>query len=188
MGGDAAKAWRYRVLVKTIVPGMMSRLKHVSVEDDVPGRPMAKKQRIPHKFQPWIDARKKFRLSDAQIQMARELGLSPKRFAQYADRKDQPWKLPLAKFIETLYEKQFGKTRPDHVQSMEDIAADHVAKRAARKAENAKLKNAAVDENAAATGNIAADEDTAVDQQGDVDKCGAQAAVDEQAATDDVTE
>ena len=96
---------------------------------------MAKKQRIPHKFQPWIDARKLFQLSDAQIQMARELGLSPKRFANYADRKDEPWKLSLPKFIESLYAKQFGKTRPDHVQSMEEIAAAHVAKRAARKAE-----------------------------------------------------
>ncbi len=99
---------------------------------------MAKKQRIPHKFQPWIDARKKFRLSNAHVQMARELGLSPKRFASYADRKDEPWKLPLSEFIETLYEKQFGKPRPDVVQSIEEIAAAHVAKRAARKAERAR--------------------------------------------------
>ncbi|MDG2220456.1 MAG: hypothetical protein P8L85_03695, partial [Rubripirellula sp.] len=100
---------------------------------------MAKKQRIPHKFLPWIDARKKFRLSNAHIQMARELGLSPKRFGSYADRTDQPWKLPLHKFIEAQYEKQFGKERPDEVLSMEEIAAAHVAKRAARKGEKAKL-------------------------------------------------
>jgi hypothetical protein len=98
---------------------------------------MAKKPRIPHKFLPWIDARKKFRLSDAHIQMARELGLSPKRFGSYADRKDQPWKLPLAEFIESLYEKQFKKTCPDEVQSIEEMAAAHVAKRAARKAAKA---------------------------------------------------
>ncbi len=98
---------------------------------------MSKKPRIPHKFHPWIDARRKFRLTDAQIQMARELGLSPKRFAKYADRKGQPWKLPLAEFIESLYIKQFGKSEPDEVKSMEQIAADHVAKRAARKAERA---------------------------------------------------
>jgi hypothetical protein len=100
---------------------------------------MAKKQRIPHKFLPWIDARKKFRLSNAHIQMARELGLSPKRFGSYADRKDQPWKLPLSEFIEAQYEKQFGKQRPDVVQSIEEIAAAHLAKRAARKAERAKV-------------------------------------------------
>jgi len=98
---------------------------------------MAKKKRIPHKFHPWINARKQFRLSDAHIQMARELGLSPKRFAKYADRENQPWKLPLTKFIEAQYLKQFGKERPDEVKPMEEIAAAHVAKRAARKVANA---------------------------------------------------
>jgi hypothetical protein len=99
---------------------------------------MAKKQRIPHKFHPWINARKKFRLSDAHIQMARELGLSPKRFGKYADRQNQPWKLPLTEFIEAQYLKQFGKSRPDEVKTMEEIAAAHVAKRAARKLANAR--------------------------------------------------
>ena len=99
---------------------------------------MAKKQRIPHKFHPWINARKKFRLSDAHIQMARELGLSPKRFGKYADRQNQPWKLPLTDFIEAQYLKQFGKSRPDEVKTMEEIAAAHVAKRAARKLANAR--------------------------------------------------
>lgn len=95
---------------------------------------MAKKNRIPHKFQPWIDARKQYRLTDAQIQMARELGLSPKRFGSYADRKQQPWKLPLAEFIETLYENRFKKLCPDEIKSIEQIASEHVAKRAAKKA------------------------------------------------------
>ena len=97
---------------------------------------LAKKNRIPHKFLPWIEARKKYRLSDSQIQMARELGLSPKRFSSYADRKQQPWKLPLTEFIEALYEKRFHKFCPDEVKSMEQLAAEHVAKRAAKKASN----------------------------------------------------
>ncbi|MGB7345117.1 MAG: hypothetical protein WBD20_12960 [Pirellulaceae bacterium] len=96
---------------------------------------MAKKKRIPHKFHPWINARKSFKLSDAHIQMARELGLSPKRFGRYADRTKEPWKLPLSEFIEALYEKQFGKTRPDVVRTMEKIAEEHVRKRAQRRTE-----------------------------------------------------
>lgn len=95
---------------------------------------MAKKKRIPHKFQPWIEARKKFHLSHAQIQMARELGLSPKKFGSYANRDQQPWKLPLHEFIEFLYERQFHKTAPDEIRTMEQIAAVHVAKRAQKKA------------------------------------------------------
>lgn len=42
---------------------------------------MAKKGFIPQKLRPWIEARKKFKLSHAQIQMARELGMNPKKFA-----------------------------------------------------------------------------------------------------------
>lgn len=95
---------------------------------------MTKKQRIPHKYLPWIEARKRYRLSNAHIQMARELGLSPKRFSVYANRKNEPWKLPLTEFIEAQYEKQFGKRCPDVVQTIEEIAAQQVAKRAARKA------------------------------------------------------
>lgn len=94
---------------------------------------MAKKQRIPHKFQPWIDVRKKFGLTDLHIQMARELGLSTKRFSNYANCKNQPWKLPLREFIEALYEKQFKKRCPERVRSIEEIAAEHLARREAKK-------------------------------------------------------
>ncbi len=94
---------------------------------------MGKKNRIPHKFQPWIDARKKFRLSNLHIQMARELGMNPKRFAGLANTKNKAWKVPLPEFIESLYENRFGKRRPDVVQSIEEMAAEHLAKRAAKK-------------------------------------------------------
>ena len=39
---------------------------------------MPKNGFIPNKLRPWIEARKKYHLSHAQIQMARELGLNPK--------------------------------------------------------------------------------------------------------------
>ena len=96
-----------------------------------------KNTRIPHKFLPWIDVRKKYRLSHAQVQMARELGMSPKRFDRLANTEHKPWKVPLPQFIESLYEKRFGKTEPDHVQSIEDMAAEHMARREERKAAKA---------------------------------------------------
>ncbi|GAA5507183.1 hypothetical protein [Novipirellula caenicola] len=96
-----------------------------------------KNTRIPHKFLPWIDARKKYRLSHAQVQMARELGMSPKRFDRLANTEHKPWKVPLPQFIESLYEKKFGKTQPDDVRSIEDMAAEHMARREARKAAKA---------------------------------------------------
>ena len=80
---------------------------------------MAKKKKIPVKDQIWIDARKRFRLSDVHIQMARELGLNPKKFGKLANHKQEPWKLPLPDFIEELYFKRFKKDRPEVVKSIE---------------------------------------------------------------------
>ena len=74
---------------------------------------MAKrKKNLTPKYQPWVDARKRFHLSHAHIQMARELGMNPKRFGGKANHKQEPWKAPLPEFIEILYFKRFGKERP----------------------------------------------------------------------------
>ena len=66
----------------------------------------------------WIDAKKKFRLSDTQIQMARELGMNPKKFGSLANHKQEPWKAPLPEFIEGIYFKRFKKDKPDVVKKL----------------------------------------------------------------------
>lgn len=55
----------------------------------------------------WVDAKKKYRLSDITVQMARELGLNPKKLGKIANHKQELWKDPLSSFIRTLYEKRF---------------------------------------------------------------------------------
>jgi len=60
----------------------------------------------------WIEAKKKFRLSDVHIQMARELGMNPKNFGSLANHKQERWKAPLPEFIEHLYYKRFKKDQP----------------------------------------------------------------------------
>jgi hypothetical protein len=85
---------------------------------------MAEKKKIPVKLQIWIEARKKYRLSHAQVQMARELGLNPKNFGGIGNHKQEPWKEPLPQFIERLYFKRFGKTAPDRVLSIEESLAE----------------------------------------------------------------
>jgi hypothetical protein len=82
---------------------------------------MAKKKKIPDKFQIWIDARKRFSLSHAQIQMAKDLGMNPKKFGSLANHKQEPWKAPLPLFIQECYFKQFKKKAPDRVLSVEDL-------------------------------------------------------------------
>jgi len=76
------------------------------------------RKRIPDHLQVWIDARKKFRLSHAQIQMARELGLNPKKFGKLANEDQEPWKMPLPQFIAHLYLKRFGRDCPAVVMSI----------------------------------------------------------------------
>ena len=80
---------------------------------------MAKKGFISQKLRPWIEARKRFKLSHAQIQMARELGLNPKKLGSFANHTQESWKAPLPEFIEHIYEKRFGKSQPDDIRSIE---------------------------------------------------------------------
>ncbi|MEJ1437820.1 MAG: hypothetical protein RPU61_11040 [Candidatus Sedimenticola sp. (ex Thyasira tokunagai)] len=95
---------------------------------------MPKKGFIPNKLKPWIEARKKYRLSHAQIQMARELGLNPKKFGSLGNTKQQPWKLPLPDFIEEIYFKRFKKSTPDCVSSIEQIVKEKDKRNEERKA------------------------------------------------------
>jgi hypothetical protein len=81
-----------------------------------------KTPRIPQRLQPWIEARKRHRLSDAHVQMARELGMNPKKLGKLDNDRQEPWKLPLKAFIEELYHKRFGRDRPDVVVSIEERA------------------------------------------------------------------
>ncbi len=66
----------------------------------------------------WIDAKKKFRLSDTHIQMARELGMNPKKFGSLDNHKQERWKAPLPEFIEDIYFKTFKKETPDVITKL----------------------------------------------------------------------
>ena len=88
---------------------------------------------IPEKLQVWIDARKKYHLSHAHIQMARELGLNPRKFGKIANHRQEPWKAPLPVFIEDIYFKQFRKKRPDNIKSIEKILKNRLKAREKRR-------------------------------------------------------
>jgi len=94
---------------------------------------MSKKKKIPDKLQAWVIARKRHRLSHAHVQMARELGMNPKKLGKLDNHKQEPWKAPLPIFIEELYFKRFGKERPDNVMSIEALAAKWERKREERR-------------------------------------------------------
>ena len=98
-------------------------------------------KRIPDHLQVWIDARKKFQLSHAQVQMARELGFNPRKLGKLANHKQEPWKMPLPQFIEHLYRRRYGAYSPAVVMSIEEkVETEHrkkLAKRARKQAVSA---------------------------------------------------
>jgi hypothetical protein len=99
------------------------------------GKAVAKThEHVPADLMPWIEARRRFRLSHAQVQMARELGMNPKKLGKMDDHHQKPWKLPLPEFIEGLYFRRFGREMPIPVRTIEEIAAARRAKKQAKKA------------------------------------------------------
>ena len=106
------------------MPGFCDKEKRVN---------MPKKGFISNKLKPWVEARKKYHLSDAQIQMARELGMNPKIFGSLANHKQETWKLPLPQYIENLYQKRFGKELPNDIRPLEVRDAEKRKRKADRK-------------------------------------------------------
>ena len=94
---------------------------------------MGKELRIPEHLKPWIEAHRRFRLSHMHIQMARELGMNPKRFGKLDNHRQEPWKAPLPIFIERIYFKRFGKEKPDEVLTIRQFAERQQAKKRAKK-------------------------------------------------------
>jgi len=74
---------------------------------------------LPPAVQQWVEARKRYHLSHAHVQMACELGLNPRKFGKLANHRQEPWKAPLPQFIEHLYLKRFGRERPQVVTPAE---------------------------------------------------------------------
>lgn len=91
------------------------------------------KKKLSQGLQDWVEARKRFHLSHAHVQMARELGMNPRKLGKINNHDPEPWKAPLPHFIEHLYFSSFGRERPEVVVSVEERARAQHAKRAARK-------------------------------------------------------
>ena len=101
---------------------------------------MAKQKQLSPKYQVWIDARKRHKLSHAHIQMARELGMNPKNFRNLDNHKQESWKAPLPIFIEDIYYKRFGKDRPENIRSIEQVIKDKKKKQLGRKQRKLRTK------------------------------------------------
>jgi rhodanese-related sulfurtransferase len=115
---------------------------------------MAKQKQLSPKNQVWIDARKRHKLSHAHIQMARELGMNPKKFGKFDNLKQEHWKAPLPIFIEDLYFKRFGKDRPENVRSIEQMVKDKKRRQIEQKQRKLKEKEKSQQDAGEGPGNI----------------------------------
>jgi len=115
-----------------------------------------KEKRIADGLRAWIDARKRHRLSHAEVQMARELGMNPKRLGGLDNHRQERWKLPLPVFIEELYRKRFGRTRPEFVLSIEEHARQQEKKRAEKREAKLQRRKAAAAEAGGTVGTVGA--------------------------------
>ncbi len=85
---------------------------------------MAKQLRLSETDRAWVEAQRRHRLSDAHVQMARELGMNPRKLGKIDNHKQEPWKAPLPIFIEQCYFRRFGNERPERVRSIEQRALE----------------------------------------------------------------
>jgi hypothetical protein len=61
-----------------------------------------------HDEEAWRNAKKICRLTARQLDMARRLGLNPKKLPRLRPGPQERWKLPVGEFIEALYCNRFG--------------------------------------------------------------------------------
>ncbi len=82
----------------------------------------------------WLVAQKRHRLSDKQVQMARELGMNPDKLGKIDNHKQEAWKASLPQFIEKIYFKRFKREEPETVKPLKQVMAEMEARKKQQKA------------------------------------------------------
>ena len=65
-----------------------------------------------HRATEWAEAKKRCRLSEEAMQMAKELGIGPRGLIKNIPAKSEPWKEPVEAWVRGLYRKRFGDRGP----------------------------------------------------------------------------
>lgn len=59
----------------------------------------------------WAEAKKKCRLNDETLKMAREMGLNPRSLIKNIPSPSQQWKAPVSIWIREMYQERLEKAR-----------------------------------------------------------------------------
>ena len=84
---------------------------------------MVKKVRITNaerKFRDWVGVREAFGLTDAEVRMAMDLGMSPEDLRVYVKRRIKKRMPRLGLFLASRYRNTFGKEPPESAPSLEE--------------------------------------------------------------------
>lgn len=57
----------------------------------------------------WFEAKKRCKLNDEEIQMAKEMGLNPKSLIKNIPNKNEQWKTSVKIWVRDMYEDRFGR-------------------------------------------------------------------------------
>ena len=71
-------------------------------------------QRPAHDAEAWTNAKKICRLTARQVEMARALGMNPRKLPGLRPSPQERWKLPVGEFIEERYRKRFSGDAREH--------------------------------------------------------------------------
>ena len=63
----------------------------------------------------WAEAKRRCRLSVKEIEMAKQLGMTPKCLITNIPAPSQSWKLPVKDWIRSLYFEKFGGDEEDEL-------------------------------------------------------------------------
>ncbi|WP_404349115.1 hypothetical protein LG311_01960 [Sutcliffiella horikoshii] len=74
--------------------------------------------------QAWAEAKQRCRLNASDIQMAKELGMTPKSLIKNIPGPNQKWKAPVKVWVRDLYEEKFGKVLTTKNQEKPVVSED----------------------------------------------------------------
>ena len=73
--------------------------------------------------QMWQDAKKKCRLNNEDIELAKRLGLNPRSLVKNIPNKSEPWKAPVSVWLHEIDEKRRKKTEQKQKRCAKAAAA-----------------------------------------------------------------
>ena len=71
------------------------------------------------KEEAWREARRRCRLNDEEVSMAKALGFQPRSLIKNIPAPSQQWKEPVNEWVRSLYEKKFGSRKPAMANTVE---------------------------------------------------------------------